>query len=192
MKCSVYIATSLDGFIARPDGGIDWLPMPKPADDDYGYGEFMATVDVVIMGRNTFELAPSFGRWPYDKPVIVLSSRRDALPSRLPPLVRAASGTPDDILADIGQTSARHAYVDGGVTIQRFLEAGRIDRLIITRIPVLIGAGIPLFGALSRDVRLQHAMTRHFPNGLVQSEYLIAPSEPSSSCIKPLGGREAS
>lgn len=177
MTCTAYIATSLDGFIARKDGAIDWLPMPAPGEDDYGYGAFMKTVDAVVIGRNTFELVLTFGSWPYEKPVVVLTSRPGSLPSPLPPQVRALSGAPDAVIADLARTGARHLYVDGGVTIQRFLEAGRIDRMIVTRIPVLIGTGIPLFGPLARDVRLEHVNTRSFPNGLVQSEYRVATSK---------------
>jgi dihydrofolate reductase len=174
MRCTVYIATSLDGYIARTDGGIDWLPIPKPGEDDYGYGEFMKTVDAVVMGRNTFELVLTYDEWPYTKPVVVLTSRPGVLPSPLPPGVRALSGAPDDIIADLERTGAKHLYVDGGVTIQRFLAAGRIGRMIITRIPVLIGSGLPLFGTSTRDVVLRHVQTRSFPNGLVQSEYLVS------------------
>ena len=172
MQCSVFIATSLDGFIARANGDIDWLPIPT-AMEDYGYGEFIKSVDTMVLGRNTFELALSFGAWPYKTPVTVLTSRPESLPSALPPLVRVSSGSPDDVITELEQRGATHAYVDGGKTIQRFLEAARIDRLIITTIPVLIGAGIPLFGRLTRDVKLKHVRTRSFDDGLVQSEYRI-------------------
>jgi dihydrofolate reductase len=178
LRCSVYIATSLDGFIARKDGDIDWLPKPSH-DEDYGYAEFMKTVDVLVVGRNTFELVRSFGgEWPYAQPVVVLTSRPESLPQPLPPRVRARSGAPDEIVAELERNDAKHVYVDGGVTIQRFLRAGRIDRLIVTTIPVLIGSGLPLFGALAGDVRLKHVRTRVFPNGLVQSEYVRHRSAP--------------
>jgi len=174
MNCTVYVGTSLDGFIARPDGALDWLPMPKPGEDDFGYSEFMATVDAVVIGRNTFELVMGFGDWPYSKPVVVLTTRPDTLPHPLPPQVRALAGAPHAIVAALEGTGAKHLYIDGGVTIQRFLEARLITRLVITRVPVLIGRGIPVFGPLSRDAKLQHVRTRSFPNGLVQSEYLVA------------------
>lgn len=173
MKCTVYIATSLDGYIARTDGGIDWLPMPKPGEDDYGYGEFMKTVDAIVMGRNTFELVLTLGEWQYNKPVVVLTSRPGVLPHPLPPGVRVLAGTPEDIIADLERTGANHLYVDGGVTIQRFLSAGRINRMIITKITLLLGSGLPLFGALTHDINLRHVQTRSFSNGLVQSEYLV-------------------
>jgi len=172
MECTVYIATSLDGFIARSNGGIDWLPVPGA--EDYGYAEFMDSVDAIVMGRNTFELALTFGDWPYEKPVVVLSSRPSSLAHPLPSGVRMSSGDPEAILAELTSAGARHVYVDGGVTIRRFLEAGRITRVIITTVPVLIGSGVPLFGGTTRDIRLQHVRTRAFANGLVQSEYRVA------------------
>src|SRR6185312_12284504 len=125
-----------------------------------------------VIGRNTFETVLGFDRWPYDKPVYVLSSR--PLP-RIPAAaaVEHLSGDPRDVMTQLEARGAGHIYVDGGVTIQRFLEAGLIDRLIVTRVPVLIGTGIPLFGAVSRDVLLTHVATRQFASGLVQSEYAV-------------------
>jgi dihydrofolate reductase len=171
MKATVFMGASVDGFIARPDGALDFLPTePEP----HGYEELMASVDALVFGRHTYETVLGFGgAWPYgDKPVFVLSSRP------LPAAPEGAkvvhlSGEPPDIVAELESRGVRHAYVDGGVTVQRFLRAGLVQRLIVTRVPVLIGAGIPLFGALSRDVRLRHVGTRSFPSGLVQSEYAI-------------------
>jgi dihydrofolate reductase len=173
MKASVFIATSVDGFIARQNGALDWLP------DDcepHGYDEFIAAVDALVIGRKTFETVLSFGAWPYGKkPVVVLSTK----PSELKPAPDGAvcdfmAGTPHEIVARLTQRGMNHLYIDGGVTIQGFLQAGLIQRVIITRIPVLLGSGIPLFGSLSHDIRLQHVSTRSFPSGLVQSEYVIA------------------
>lgn len=171
MKASVFIATSLDGFIARTDGSFDFLPDDV---EPHGYEEFMATVDALVIGRKTFETVLGFGGWAYGtKPVFVLSSRAIAPP---PPgaVVEQMSGAPADIVSQLEARGIQHIYVDGGLTIQRFLEAGLIHRLIITRIPVLIGTGIPLFGPLQRDVSLTHVATRHFPSGIVQSEYAVA------------------
>jgi dihydrofolate reductase len=172
MKASVFIATSLDGFIARPDGGLDWLP----GDDveDHGYFEFMATVDAMVIGRNTFEIVLKFDPWPYGtKQVIVLSSRPSEVVAPAGAVCDAMSGTPEEIVKRLADRGLKHLYIDGGVTIQRFLEAGLIQRMIITRIPVLLGSGIPLFGALSRDVRFEHIGTRSYASGMVQSEYVI-------------------
>jgi dihydrofolate reductase len=171
VKCSVFIAASLDGFIARPNGDLDWLPGPESGipEEDHGYFEFMETVDVLVMGRGTFEKVLTFGGWPFTKPVVVLSSRAIVIPPGLPESVEAMSGSPAEIVARLAARGMKHAYIDGGVTITRFLQAGLIQRMIITRIPVLIGSGIPLFGPLTRDIRLRHVDTRSYRSGLVGS-----------------------
>ena len=174
LKATVYIATTLDGFIARENGDIDWLPTEADSGEDYGYAAFMQTVDALIMGRNTFEKVLTFGDWPYSKkPVVVLSSQTVGIPAHLADSVEWMTGATPDIVARLAARGYRHLYIDGGVTVQRFLEAGLIHRLIISRIPVLIGRGIPLFGPLRQDVTLRHIETRHYPNGIVQSEYAI-------------------
>lgn len=175
MKATVYIATSLDGFIARENGAIDWLPDFDPNDgDDYGYRAFFESVDAVVMGRNTYELVQTFGRWPYGKMrVVVLTSRPLEIPDSIAATVESMSGTPGEIVRRMEERGANHLYIDGGNTIQRFLAEGLIQRLIITRVPVLIGRGIPLFGALRGDVRLRHVETRSYASGLVQSEYEV-------------------
>jgi dihydrofolate reductase len=172
MLASVFIATSVDGFIARPNGSLDWLP--AGGGEEHGYDEFIATVDALVIGRGTFETVLTFDAWPYgSKRVIVLSSRPLDLSAARGGVVEQMSGSAEEIAARLDAEGVRHAYVDGGVTIQRFLRARLIQRLIITRVPVLIGEGIPLFGPLDSDVRLQHVATRTFPSGLVQSEYTV-------------------
>jgi dihydrofolate reductase len=172
MKASVFIATSLDGFIARQDGALDWLP--ADGGEPHGYDEFIATVDALVIGRKTFETVLTFDTWPYgSKPVVVLSTRPAKLRAPAGAVCEAMTGTPQEIVARLSARGMKHLYVDGGVTIQGFLEAGLIQRLIITRIPVLLGNGIPLFGPLSRDVRLKHVATRSYPSGMVQSEYVF-------------------
>ena len=173
MKASVFIATSLDGFIAREDGALDWLP--AGGGEPHGYTEFMATVDALVIGRKTFETVLSFDQWPYGtKPVVVLSTTRSKVTVPDGAVCEVMAGTPHEIVSRLTQRGMTHLYIDGGVTIQGFVEAGLIQRLIITRIPVLLGRGIPLFGPLSRDIRLGHVATRTYPSGLVQSEYVIA------------------
>jgi len=175
MRASVFIATSLDGFIARPDGGLDWLPGAdgsSPTPSETGYDAFMATVDVVVMGRGTWDKVVEMGGWFYgDKPVRVLTSRSLELRPSVPKTVAAMSGTPAEVVAALAREGFRHAYVDGGKTIQAFLRAGLIQRLTLTRIPVLLGEGIPLFGNLPRDVKLKHLLTRVLGDAMVQSEY---------------------
>jgi dihydrofolate reductase len=172
MKASVFVGTSLDGFIARANGDFDFLP--PGGGEPHGYVEFMATVDALVIGRKTFDTVLTFDAWPYgEKPVFVLSTR--PLPTApLGAVVERLSGAPADIVLQLASRGLRHVYVDGGITIQRFLQAGLIQRLIITRVPVLIGDGIPLFGAVPRDIALKHVATRQYASGLVQSEYEIA------------------
>jgi dihydrofolate reductase len=172
VNASVFIATSLDGFIARANGNLDWLP--AGGGEPHGYDEFIATVDALVIGRKTYETVLAFDTWPYgEKPVFVLSTRALATaPSGA--VVERMSGDSAEIASRLAARGIGHIYVDGGITIQRFLQAGLIQRLIITRIPVLLGAGIPLFGDLSRDIRLRHVATRQFAGGLVQSEYVVA------------------
>jgi dihydrofolate reductase len=172
VKASVFIGTSVDGFIARANGELDFLP--PGGGEPHGYDEFIATVDALVIGRKTFETVLAFETWPYgQKPVFVLSSHPLA---RAPDgaVVEHMSGDPAEILSRLDARGIRNIYVDGGITIQRFLRAGLIQRLIITRVPVLIGDGIPLFGTLLHDIQLRHVATRHFPSGLVQSEYEVS------------------
>jgi dihydrofolate reductase len=176
MRATVYIATSVDGFIAREDGGIDWLPDggDEEGGEDYGYQEFIDSVDAIVMGRSTYELALSFGSWPYgEKPVVVLSSRRVEIPDAIAHTVESLSVAPREVVRRLAERGFGHLYVDGGRTIQGFLREGLIQQLILTKVPVLIGTGIPLFGPLPHDVGLRHLETRHFENGLVQSRYEV-------------------
>lgn len=173
MPCTVFIATSLDGFIAREDGGLDWLP--GFGDEDYGYQAFFDTVDALVMGRNTYEIVRGFGEWHYgDKRVVVLTTRGVEIPPELAGTVGSMAGRPREIVERLAADGAEHLYIDGGNTIRRFLAEDLIDRMIITLVPVLIGTGIPLFGPMSRDIPLRHVRTTSFPDGLVQSEYARA------------------
>lgn len=175
MKASVYLAVSLDGFIARENGDLDWLPEPGESGEDYGYHTFMDTVDALVMGRATFEKVLSFGiDWPYgEKPVVVLSNSGFQLPGDLPDSVSVLGGDLSEIVAALLQRGYEHIYLDGGVTVQRFLRAGLVDRLILTVIPVLIGSGKPLFGELDEDIPLKLVDQQSWPSGLVQLTYDI-------------------
>ena len=172
MRASVFIGTSLDGFIARANGDLDFLP--PGGGEPHGYDEFMATVDALVIGRKTFETVLGFDAWPYGEKLVFVLSTRALAPAPAGAVVERLSGDPGLVVAELGRRGLQHVYVDGGVTIQRFLRAGLIQRLIVTRVPVLIGSGIPLFGALERDIRLEHVATRQYASGLVQSEYAIA------------------
>lgn len=172
MKVSVFVGTSVDGFIARPNGALDFLP--PGGGEPHGYNEFIATVDAILIGRKTFETVLAMNEWPYgDKRVIVLSTRPIDL-SAAKGAVEQMAGFPADVVSQLAACGVQHIYVDGGITIQGFLRAGLVQRLVITRVPVLIGDGIPLFGSLPRDIPLRHVATRGYPSGLVQSEYEVA------------------
>lgn len=172
MTVSVFVGTSVDGFIARKNGSFDFLP--ADGGEPHGYEEFMASVDALVIGRNTFDVVRAMPAWPYgQKRVIVLSSHAVDLSDVRDGVVEHMAGLPEEIVAKLNASGAKHLYVDGGITIQRFLRAGLVDRLIITRVPVLIGEGIPLFGPVPRDVRLEHVSTQTFRSGMVKSEYRV-------------------
>jgi len=180
MKASVYIATTLDGFIARENGALDWLPGSSDGEevensnDDFGLNAFMDSVDVLVMGRNTYELVVASGQWFYgNKRVIVLSSTLSRISDDLPETVELRSCSPAELYRELENSGANHLYIDGGKTIQGFLSASLIHEIIITRIPILIGSGIPLFGPLAKDKKLRHVETLSFENGFVQSKYEI-------------------
>jgi len=174
MPAHVFIATSLDGFIARPDGSLDWLPVPEPGGEDYGFQSFMASVDAVVMGRGTFDVVEAMtSEWQYGKPVVVLTSRPMPDSLRLKDEVVPTRGTPAEVVRQCAARGWNSLYVDGGVTIQSFLAAGLVERMIITRVPVLLGAGLPLFGATPHDIALTHHRTQAFESGMVQSEYRV-------------------
>lgn len=164
---------SLDGFIARPDGGIDWLSDPtERADEDYGFAEFMATVDALVMGRNTFELLLTFGVWPYGStPLYVLSRTLKAVPEHVKDKAEVTSLAPLPLLEELARRGHQRIYVDGGKTVQSFLREDLVDELVLTRLPVLIGEGIPLFGPTGRDLKWEHLATKVYDPGLVKSSY---------------------
>lgn len=170
MKLSVFCGVSVDGFLARPNHALDFLD--AGGQESHGFEEFYKSVDVLVIGRRTFEVVLTFGDWPYGKkPVIVLSSHPLDFSKVKGGIVEQMTGEPVEIVKQIKSRGFEHAYIDGGITIQKFLASGCIDRLVITRVPVLIGAGIPLFGAVPHDIRLRHVATRCYKGGLVQSEY---------------------
>jgi dihydrofolate reductase len=175
IKLSVFCGISVDGFLARTDHKVDFLRTHEQ--EPHGFEEFYNSIDVVVIGRNTYQFVVSYGEWLYGKkPVVVLSSRLIDFSWIKTGVVEQMSGEPTGIVAELEARGYGHAYIDGGVTIQRFLAAGLIDRMIISYVPVLIGSGMPLFGALPHDIKLLHVATRTYRGGLVQSEYEIAGS----------------
>lgn len=169
----VFIATSLDGYIADRDGGLGWLSEgANPDEGDFGYAAFMAGIDAIVMGRTTYETLRGFDiGWPYEKPVIVLSRSLKTLPADLSGKAELASGAPAAITRDLNARGLRRLYIDGGRVVQDFLAADCIDRMIVTRVPVLLGGGTPLFGALPHPLRFSHVDTQAMARGLVQSTY---------------------
>lgn len=172
MTCSVFIGTSVDGFIARPDGALDFLPID--GGEPHGYTEFFASIDALVIGRKTFETVLAFVEWPYgNKPVIVLSAGKLDFSKLRDANVEQMAGPPAQIVANLAARGFQHLYIDGGITIQQFFLAAQIQRLTITRVPVLIGQGIPLFGTLPHDVKLKHIETKTYVSGLVKTEYQV-------------------
>lgn len=170
----VYIATSLDGYIASEDGGIDWLSeFPNPTNSDYGFGEFMERIDGLVMGRKTYEKVLSFGQWPYTKKVFVLSNKLKEIPKELSDKVEIINGEIHEVVATLNNRAYKNLYIDGGRTIQSFLELGLIDEMIITRIPILLGGGIPLFAKLDKAIKFDQVKTEVLDDFLVKSTYII-------------------
>lgn len=173
----VFIAVSLDGFIARKDHAIDWLENRATTSEEHGYPQFVDSVDGIIFGRKTYDvvLKLTSGEWPYTKPVIVLSRTltQSDIPPHLTDKVTVTNETPADVLSSVDQQGWKRAYVDGGITIQSFLNEGLIQDLIITTLPILIGDGIPLFGTTPDDIHLEMISSRTFASGLVQSHYRV-------------------
>ena len=172
-KNIVFIARSLDGYIAGPNGELDWLhATPNPDGIDMGFGALMEEVDAVVMGRNTFEVVCGFeGPWPYSKPIYVLSNTLKVLPDKTQGKANLLKGELKEVLASIHSHGHRTLYVDGGQTIQSFLREDRIDDLRITTLPILLGGGAPLFGELSSPLQWEHVHSEVFLNQLVQNHY---------------------
>jgi dihydrofolate reductase len=169
----VYIATSLDGYIADENGGLEWLhEAPNPEGSDFGFGAFMNRIDALVMGRNTYETVLTFGDWPYSKPVFVVSSTLRDVPAHLAQRVEIVQGEPESLVAQLADRGFTTLYIDGGVTIQRFLAADLIDELIITRVPILLGGGYPLFDRLEQPLRFRHVETEILNDTLVKSRYV--------------------
>ena len=184
MKCSVFIATSADGYIATIEGAVDWLhtagnPEADRGDNaDMGFGAFMASVDCMIMGRKCMEMISSMNlppeQWPYgDIDIVVLSNTLTTPPDNLQGKVAMFSGEITDLLKELESKGLKHAYIDGGATITSFLNLKLIDDMTITRAPVLLGGGIPLFGKLDHQINLINASATAFENDFIQIKYQV-------------------
>jgi len=183
MKCSVYIATSADGYIATPEGGVDWLHTSGNLEadmgsDDMGYQSFMDSVDCIIMGRKCMEMISSMNlspeQWPYgDIHIVVLSNSIKEPPENLTGKVEMFSGEVPDLVKKLDGKGFKHAYIDGGSTITSFLNLKLINEMTITKVPLLLGEGIPLFGKINQCVKLENSKASVFPNEFIQVKYSV-------------------
>lgn len=183
MKCSVYIATSVDGYIATPDGGVDWLHTSGNLEadmgsEDMGFQSFMDSVDCMIMGRKCMEMISSMNltpeQWPYgDVRIVVLSNTVKEPPENLREKVEMYSGDIQELILKLESSGFKHAYIDGGSTITSFVNLKLINEITITKVPVLLGEGIPLFGKINKSVKLENAEASAFPNDFIQVKYSV-------------------
>jgi dihydrofolate reductase len=184
MKCSVYIATSTDGYIATPDGGVDWLHTAGNADadmsenPDMGFTEFINSVDCMIMGRKCMEVISSFDipaeQWPYgDIKIYALSNSLTEPAENLAGKVEMVAGDINTLVNKLSEQGLKHAYIDGGATITSFINLKLINEMTITKAPIILGDGIPLFGKLNHKVKLEDAESITFPNDFIQVKYRV-------------------
>jgi len=174
MKTVAYLAASLDGYIADKNGSVDWLnEIPNPDQSDFGFAEFMESIDAMVMGANTFRVVQSFGEWPYEKPVFVASNSIKEVPKSFEDRVSLVQGEVREILSSVCDLGYERLYIDGGKLIQSCLLAGMLDDLIITQIPIILGSGIPLFVEFDNSIHLEHKGTQVIGVGLVKSHYQI-------------------
>ena len=169
----VFIARSLDGYIADKNGGLDWLnAIPNPDHLDLGYEKFIKEAEAIVMGRSTFETVCSFDmEWPYKIPVFVLSRTMDKVPEKYRGNAEHLNGSLTEILDQIHKKGYTRLYIDGGTTIQNFLKEDLIDEIIITTIPILLGGGSPLFGELPKELEFEHVESNLYLDALVQDCY---------------------
>ncbi|WP_424927241.1 dihydrofolate reductase family protein [Amaricoccus tamworthensis] len=171
----VFIAMSLDGFIARTDGSINWLLRQDTGEEDHGFDAFISGMDGLVMGSGTFRSVQEFDPWPYKVPVVVMSASMtvDDIPERLRGGVEISGERPEALMERLKSRGWKRAYVDGGQVIQSFLRAGLIVDMTVTVIPILIGEGRGLFGAVDRDIDLELTDVKSFPSGLVSNTYRV-------------------
>ena len=172
MKVLVYIGTSLDGFIAIKDRNIDWLVQFANDEAIDAYKEFIKRVEAIVIGRGTFNKVLSFPSWPYDKPVFVLTTSMSKVPDTLTGKATILSMKPDELINYLSNKGISSIYVDGGKVIQDFLTENLVNELIVSKAPILLGSGIPLFGYLDHDIPFKHIRTLVQSNGLVRSYYI--------------------
>ncbi|MBY3790177.1 dihydrofolate reductase [Photobacterium carnosum] len=184
MKCSVFIATSVDGFIAKKNGSVDWLQTAGNLNTDMGdqadmgFNQYIASVDCIIMGRKCMEIISSMNlspeQWPYGNTrIIVLSSTLTQAPDNLKDKIEMYAGDISALVTKLNDEGYQHAYIDGGMTIQAFINQQLINDITITRAPILLGSGISLFGETHCDIALQQTQAIVYPNDFIQVKYCV-------------------
>lgn len=185
MRTVAYVATSLDGYLADSDGGVDWLDdLPNPEGSDYGFGEFIEGIDAILMGANTFRVVEAFGQWPYTKPVYVISKSIEHVPAAYVDRIRLVSGPIEEVLRRMENEAGSNVYVDGGQVIRSCLASGLLSELVITTVPVILGRGIALFAPSEHRIALRHRKTEVLGVGLVKSTYSIRQADPADSAAR--------
>ena len=172
MQCVAFLGMSLDGFIAGPDNELDWLEkIPPPPGNDMGYGALMNSVDALVMGTGTFEVVAGFeGPWPYELPVVVMSKSLAQLPEKATN-AELTTASPEELISELADRGMSRLYIDGGAIVASFAASGLLDELIVTQLPVVLGAGIPLMRGLLEPLWLEHRSTEVLENGFVQTHY---------------------
>ena len=169
-KISVYIATSIDGYIARQDGNIDWLNCVQGFEEDYGFHDFFDSIDALIMGRKTYESIMSFSTWPYQgKRVVVLSNTLKSVRDE----AELYQGSLTQLASNLYSDGIQHVWADGSAAVSEYLNLGLVDRMIISLIPIVLGSGIPLFKSIGKEVPCRLLSSQSYPSGLVQLRYQL-------------------
>lgn len=171
-RVRVFIASSLDGFIAGPDDDLTWLPQPSDG-DDFGYGAFMQTVGALLMGRKTYDVVAGFsGEWPYGDHPVLVATHRPLAPKVSS--VAAVNGSIDKLVKDaLWAAGGKDVYLDGGNLIRQALTAGLVDELIVTLAPIILGAGRPLFAGTPQRIPLQFYASHPLAGGMMQLTYRL-------------------
>ncbi len=169
-----YVAASLDGYIATPDGGVGWLSEFEGGDTDYGYADFLASLDAVLIGRRTYEQVLTFGSWPYTGKPCWVFSHAELAPAA--PEVTITSAAPREVAAEMAARGLHRAWMVGGAELAAaFRAAGLITEYHVAIMPVILGGGIPLFGAPGPIDRLELMDSTPYPNGVVMLWYRYQP-----------------
>lgn len=169
-KISIYIAMSIDGYIAKKDGNLNWLEYGHTGDEDYGFKKFIDSVDALVLGRNTYEVVSGFDKWPYEgKRVVVVSNTLNKVRNE----AELFCGQLTHLATMLHSEGIKHMWIDGGITVSKFLEAGLVDDITISVIAMVLGSGIPLFSTMNREHKCRLLSTQSYPSGLVQLKYEV-------------------